>query len=231
MRALKFITTLLLVNILITAISFADSKPKWSIYLDPFTTDENGSTISEQNVLLVAKQLKSQLEDKGFLVYIAKADAPLESRLFQARQFDVDLYISMRKSDKKCVDLYYPIRKYEDYKITEQNRSQLKGRDITELFSSLQNEYITVESARLVKILSQHLKAQQIPRCAEAQTKEDYILENTLCPTVIIDLSGATARVIAESVQEYFETSMRQPAGASRAKQPANLPGPPADKK
>lgn len=238
---LKLIVTLFLLVALTGSALFADSKPKWSIYLDPSAADIE-STISPQNAtkeepVFLAKQVKSLLEDKGFLVYTAKADAPPEARLLQARQLNADLYISLRKSDEKksCVRLYYPIRKYENYSVTEQNRSQMKGRDIGEIFSSLKNEYITKESARMAGVLSQHLEVKKVPQCGPAKTEEDYILENTFCPTAIIDMGTSTrnavAGVIAESIQEYFATSTRQPGGGSKALQPGNFPGPPPDKR
>jgi len=233
----------------------ADESRPLHIFIDPaFGGKEKGPVINQKFVakdltLSIGRQLKTLLELKGYLVTLSREGDQFVSpdeRLTQAIAKNSDLFISIKINRQRynCAQLYYA--KQPQVTTATKEGGSIKDLDesLRNISENLERDNLTKESLKLAEIVSNKLKDNKTQICDGVLTKKDYILENTRCPTIVIDFGASDlnsaslyivdtsfmdriTKAIAGGVEKYLETAIPQFSRQPIHQPEMPIPGPP----
>jgi N-acetylmuramoyl-L-alanine amidase len=162
------------------------------IYIDPsYGGDEYGPVFikghsSKIGTLAVAKKLKEYLNKKELQVSLSRNNDThysLEARLSKSMFSKSDIYISINisKSNKSCLMVYYPNIVHD----SDEDITNRLGEALVEKIK----QSVTLKSRFLARSIENKIKERAIIKCISASPKNNYLLDGSKIPIVIIDFS------------------------------------------
>ena len=177
------------------------------VYIDPlFGGEETGPILKQQYAgktftLDTAKKLNAKLEKKSIVAPLSRDQnsfLPLADRIRGSRMKNADVYIAigLSKSDRDCINLYYPKRLSTAFEME-------KG-DVGHILFDVVSKEVIKDSTALARSIRDSLKANAALKCTSAKPRSTYLLDNSLMTTVVVDFrvfeSGSAPLYIMDAV-------------------------------